>query len=119
MVLPPSQTDFALAGRGTGDMAEDLQWRAIARVLAAFIATAGATLPVALWAQNGKIQDQIAQHEQALAVATAAHQFSVEALELNILGDLYRRGGKPEKGVDALNQALAIEQRGQNALALA
>jgi CHAT domain-containing protein/Tfp pilus assembly protein PilF len=100
-------------------MAKDLQRHAIARVLAALIATAGATLPVALWAQNGKIQDQIAQHEQALAVATAAHQFSVEVLELNILGDLYRRGGKPENGIDALNQALVIEQKGHNPLGLA
>ncbi len=97
-------------------MAKDIQWRMLLWVL---VPAAGAMLASTLWGQSGRIQDQITQHEQALAVATAAHQLSVEALELNILGDLYRRGGKPEKGVDALNQALAIEQKGHNSLAIA
>jgi CHAT domain-containing protein len=62
----------------------------------------------------GKFQEMINQHEQNLAQAQAAHRLSVVGTELNILGELYRRAGNPDKGLERLNEALALEEKWHN-----
>jgi CHAT domain-containing protein/Tfp pilus assembly protein PilF len=62
----------------------------------------------------GKLQQMIAQHEQLLADARAANRTSIVGTELNILGELYRRAGNPDKGLERLNEALAIEEKYHN-----
>jgi tetratricopeptide (TPR) repeat protein len=61
-----------------------------------------------------KFQQMISQHEQDLAQARAANRTSVVGTELNTLGELYRRAGNSQKGLDCLNEALAIEQKYHN-----
>jgi CHAT domain-containing protein len=83
--------------------------------------TAGAaTLLVALLiaapaeslAQSGPLEQQIDQHEQKLAAAISSKDARSEAIELNILANLYRQIGKPNKALEDCNQALQIEQAG-------
>ena len=69
---------------------------------------------VAAQAQSGPLKDEIAQHEQMLEAARDAKSFHEEATELNILGFLYRQAGLMQKALDYLNQALTIEQKGNN-----
>jgi len=71
------------------------------------------------------LKDQIAQHERKLADARArkpAPALRDEAIELNLLGGLYRQQGKSQKALDCLNEALGIERnahsRGGEALTL-
>jgi CHAT domain-containing protein/Tfp pilus assembly protein PilF len=61
-----------------------------------------------------KFQQMISQHEQLLAQAQAANRTSAVGTELNTLGELYRRAGNSQKGLDCLNEALAIEQKYHN-----
>jgi tetratricopeptide (TPR) repeat protein len=61
-------------------------------------------------AQHSPLPQQIADHEQKLAQARAAQNKHNEAVELNTLANLYRQAGQPQKGLDACNQALQIEQ---------
>ncbi len=63
---------------------------------------------------SGVFQQMISQHEQNLAQAQAAHKFTVVGTELNTLGELYRRAGNPEKGIERLNEALALEEKWHN-----
>ena len=65
-------------------------------------------------AQNGPLKDEIAQHEQKLADARESKSLKEEATELNILGFLNRQAGKMQKALDYLNEALTIEQNGNN-----
>jgi CHAT domain-containing protein/Tfp pilus assembly protein PilF len=64
--------------------------------------------------QHSVFQQMIGQHEQNLADARAANRPSVIGTELNTLGELYRRAGNSEKGLECLNEALAIEQKYHN-----
>jgi CHAT domain-containing protein/Tfp pilus assembly protein PilF len=64
--------------------------------------------------QPGKFQQMIGQHEQYLADARATNRPSVVGTELNILGELYRRAGNPDKGLDRLNEAMTIEEKSHN-----
>jgi CHAT domain-containing protein/Tfp pilus assembly protein PilF len=64
--------------------------------------------------QHSVFQQMIGQHEQNLADARAANRPSVVGTELNILGELYRRAGNSEKGLECLNEALAIEVKYHN-----
>ena len=64
--------------------------------------------------QPSKFQQMIVQHEQNLADAQAAHRFSAIGTELNTLGELYRRVGNSEKGLERLNEALTLEQKFNN-----
>ncbi len=79
-----------------------------------------ACIGLALWtaapaaAQNSPVNDQIAQHEQKLAEARAAHRSADEGVQLITLGYLYRQAGKMQKALDCLNQALPIEQKAGN-----
>jgi CHAT domain-containing protein/Tfp pilus assembly protein PilF len=61
-----------------------------------------------------KFQQMISQHEQLLAQAQVANRTSAVGTELNTLGELYRRAGNSQKGLDCLNEALAIEQKYHN-----
>ena len=82
------------------------------RVLACFgmvlLATAAAE------AQTGPVADQIAQHEQKLATARQAKSVGEEAIELNVLGMLYRQAGKMDKALECLNEALPMERNADN-----
>ena len=69
---------------------------------------------VAAEAQSSPVNDQIAQYEQKLADARAAHRASDEGVQLITLGYLYRQAGKMQKSLDCLNQALPIEQKAGN-----
>ena len=71
-------------------------------------------LPGTASAQSGRLQDQIAQHEQMLAEARSANRQREETAELNTLGTLYRQAGKPQKALEYLNQALPIERSAGN-----
>jgi CHAT domain-containing protein/Tfp pilus assembly protein PilF len=62
----------------------------------------------------GKFQEMIGQHEQLLADAQSSHRLTAVAMELNTLGELYRRAGNPEKGLERLNEALALEEKWHN-----
>jgi CHAT domain-containing protein len=74
-----------------------------------FTAAAYAQMP-------GSLHTLIAQHEQALADARASHNTRNEATELNLLANLYREAGDPQKGLDYCAQALSIEtSKGQQA----
>lgn len=64
--------------------------------------------------QPTKFQQMISQHEHDLAQARAANRTSVVGTELNTLGELYRRAGNSEKGLECLNEALTIEQKYHN-----
>jgi len=55
-------------------------------------------------------QEMIARHEQALADARAANRTHDMAVELNTLGSLYRQSGRPQKALEELEAALALEQ---------
>ena len=68
---------------------------------------------------SGKFQQMISQHEQVLAQARAANRPSSIGTELNTLGELYRRAGNSEKGLECLNEAMAIEQKYHNRAAQA
>jgi CHAT domain-containing protein len=65
---------------------------------------------VSAFAQHSPLPQQIADHEQKLAQARASQNKHEEAVELNTLANLYRQAGQPQKGLDACNQALQIEQ---------
>lgn len=70
-------------------------------------------------AQILPLPDQIAQHEQKLAAARAAHRTKDEGMELITLGYLYRQEGKMQKALECLNEALPIEKNTGNELAQA
>ena len=80
-------------------------------LLSVVLAAAGFMQSSAGWAQTGKLQSEIGEHEQKLAEARRKLKFREEATELNLLGELYRQAGKPQKGLESLNQALTIERR--------
>jgi CHAT domain-containing protein/tetratricopeptide (TPR) repeat protein len=61
-------------------------------------------------AQSATLREQIAQHEQKLVEARAEHRVKDEGTQLIALGYLYRQSGQMQKALDALNQALAVEQ---------
>ncbi|MGA3070707.1 MAG: tetratricopeptide repeat protein, partial [Terracidiphilus sp.] len=71
-------------------------------------------LSAAAQAQSGPVADQIAQHQQKLAVAREAKSTKEETTELNLLGMLYRQAGKMQKALECLNEALPIEQSSGN-----
>lgn len=58
-----------------------------------------------------RLQDQISQHEQQLAQARQSNDQRGQAVELNVLGSLYRQAGNPEKGMEDCNEALGIERQ--------
>jgi len=64
--------------------------------------------------QPSKFEQMISQHEQLLADARVANRLSVVGMELNSLGELYRRAGNPEKGLERLNEAMTIEEKSHN-----
>jgi len=64
--------------------------------------------------QPSKFEQMISQHEQLLADARVANRLSVVGMELNALGELYRRAGNPEKGLERLNEAMTIEEKSHN-----
>lgn len=60
--------------------------------------------------QSARLPDQIAQHEQKLAVARTAQKTKDVVVELNILAALYRQSGQTQKALDYCNQALPIDK---------
>ena len=72
-------------------------------LLSVVLAAAGFMQSSAGWAQTGKLQSEIGEHEQKLAEARRKLKFREEATELNLLGELYRQAGKPQKGLESLN----------------
>ena len=76
-------------------------------------------LATAAWAQIGPVGDQIAQHEQKLTALRAAKNTREEAMELNVLGALYRQAGQMPKALECLSEALPIERNEGNQPALA
>jgi CHAT domain-containing protein/Tfp pilus assembly protein PilF len=74
----------------------------------------GLVASAAAHAQNAPVNDQIAQHEQKLAEARAAHRASDEGVQLITLGYLYRQAGKMQRALDCLNEAMPIEQGSGN-----
>ncbi len=87
------------------------------RMIVCATGLASAMFAVAALAQMpGSLHTLIAQHEQALSDARASHNTRNEATELNLLANLYREAGDPQKGLDYCAQALSIEtSKGQQA----
>jgi CHAT domain-containing protein len=79
-----------------------------------FLCTALTTLPAA--AQTPSLKDSIGQQEQKLAQARASKDMRTVVTELNILGGLYRLSGQLQNALDALNEALPIEQKSSSLL---
>ena len=80
------------------------------RMIVCATGLASAMFAVAALAQMpGSLHTLIAQHEQALSDARASHNTRNEATELNLLANLYREAGDPQKGLDYCAQALSIE----------
>jgi CHAT domain-containing protein/tetratricopeptide (TPR) repeat protein len=61
-------------------------------------------------AQTPTLQQQVTQHEQALASARASSDRKSEAQELNLLGMLSLQAGQNQKALELFNQALLIRR---------
>jgi CHAT domain-containing protein len=72
------------------------------------------TAMIAASAQTVSLRDQVAQHEQKLAVARTGNNSKAVMTELLFLGTLYRMTGKLHKALDCLSEALPMAQNANN-----